>query len=151
MGPASHAPGSPAIACLAAILVLSWGKEKRIMIELITEGIKDNVVAMRAEGTVDHEDYQRVIVPAIERKIESYPKIRVLYQLGDDFTGYSAGAIWDDAKLGMHYRHSFEKAAVVTETEWIRKSLSFFRFLIPCPVRLFHNGELSQAIDWINE
>jgi hypothetical protein len=120
------------------------------MIELITEGMKDNVVAMRATGTVDHEDYQRVIVPAIDRKIESHPRIRVLYELGDDFTGYSAGALWDDAKLGMHHYRSFEKAAVVTEAEWIRKSITFFRFLIPCPVRLFHIEELPQAIDWIN-
>ena len=120
------------------------------MIELITEGIKDNVVAMRAHGTVEHEDYLRVIVPAIERKLQSYPKIRVLYEMGDDFTGYSAGALWDDARMGMHHFHAFEKAAIVTEVEWVRKSVSFFRFLIPCPVRLFRNGELSPAIEWIN-
>jgi hypothetical protein len=120
------------------------------MIELITEGMKDNVVAMRAHGTVEHEDYQRVIVPAMEHKMQSYPKIRVLYQLGDDFNGYTAEALWDDAKLGMHHFHSFEKAAVVTEVEWIRKSVSFFRFLIPCPVRLFPNCGYPEAMDWIN-
>lgn len=121
------------------------------MIELITEGIRDNVVALRAHGTVEHEDYKRIIVPAMERKMESYPKIRVLYQLGDDFSGYTASALWDDAKLGLHHYHAFEKAAVVTEVEWVRKSVSFFRFIIPCPVRIFPNNELPAAIDWINE
>lgn len=120
------------------------------MIELITEGMKDNVVAMRAHGTVEHEDYQRIIVPAIEKKLKAYPKIRVLYQLGDDFTGYSAGAIWDDAKMGVRHFTGFERAAVVTNVEWINKSIAFFRFLIPCPVRLFRNGELSAAVEWIN-
>ena len=92
----------------------------------------------------------RVIVPVMEHKMQSYPKIRVLYQLGDDFSGYTAEALWDDAKLGMHHFHAFEKAAVVTEVDWIRKSVSFFRFLIPCPVRIFPNNEFPAALDWIN-
>lgn len=120
------------------------------MVELIIEGMKDNVVAMRAHGTVEHEDYQQVIIPAIETKLKAYAKVRALYQMGDDFSGYSAGALWDDAKMGLRHFTAFEKAAIVTNVEWIKKSITFFRFLIPCPVRLFPNDEFSAAKDWIN-
>ena len=120
------------------------------MIEVLTKGMRDNVVAITAHGKVDHDDYQKVIVPEVEKKLKTYPKVRLLYHLGPDFDAYSMEALWDDAKLGMHHRTDFEKAAVVTNVEWIRNAITFFRFMIPCPTRLFRDDELSAATEWIN-
>ncbi|HEX4140329.1 MAG TPA: STAS/SEC14 domain-containing protein, partial [Candidatus Methylacidiphilales bacterium] len=90
------------------------------------------------------------IVPAVEKKLKTHPKIRFLYHLGEDFSGYSLEAMWDDAVLGTRHFTAFEKAAVVTDAEWVRNSVAFFRFLIPCPTRIFHNNELAAATEWIN-
>jgi hypothetical protein len=121
------------------------------MIEVIIEGMRENVVALSAHGKVDHKDYQQVIIPAIEEKIKVHGKIRILYKLGEDFSGYSVEALWDDAKLGVQHLTAFEKVAVVTNVAWVKDSVAFFRFLIPCPVKLFRNEELSMAVTWINE
>lgn len=120
------------------------------MVEVIEKGMADGVVALVAHGKVSHQDYRDLIGPAIERKLQTYPKVRLLYYLGRDFEGYSAEAMWDDAVLGMRHKWDFEKAAVVTDVDWIRNSVAFFRFLIPCPVRVFHNNELGAATEWIN-
>lgn len=121
------------------------------MIEVITEGVKGNVVALAAHGKVDHNDYEKVLIPVLEEKIKVHGKVRLLYRLGEDFTSYTVGAIWDDAKVGIRHLTAVEKAAVVTNVTWVRDSVAFFRFLIPCPFKLFRNDEFSAAMAWINE
>jgi hypothetical protein len=59
--------------------------------------------------------------------------------------------MWDDAKFGIRHLTAFEKAAVVTNVAWVKDSVAFFRFLIPCSVKLFRNEELPAAMAWINE
>jgi hypothetical protein len=121
------------------------------MIEPITEGMRGNVVALKALGKVTHEDYAQVVIPAIEEKISAHGKIRFFYHLGEDFTGYSAEAIWDDAKIGVHHLTAFEKIAVVTNVSWIREAVRLFGVFVPCPVRVFSIENLPVAVAWINE
>jgi len=120
------------------------------MVQQFDGGAQANLVSIVAHGKVNHDDYRKVIVPAVENKLKTHPKIRFLYHLDSDFRGYSLRAMWDDAVLGMRHFRAFEKAAVVTDVRWIRKAAAFFRFLMPCPVRLFHNDELPAATAWIN-
>ena len=80
------------------------------MIELISEGLRGNVVGLAAHGKVSHKDYQLVVIPAVEEKIKMHGKVRLLFQLGNDFTGYTAEAIWDDAKIGLQHLTAFEKS-----------------------------------------
>jgi hypothetical protein len=75
------------------------------MIEVITEGMMANVLALAAHGKVSHQDYAQVVIPSVEEKLKMHPKVRVFFHLGEDFTGYTAEALWDDAKVGIqHYR-----------------------------------------------
>jgi hypothetical protein len=121
------------------------------MIEIIREGFPGNVVALRAHGTVEHRDYEEVLVPAVESAIATHGKIRFLYHVPGDFTGYTAGAMWDDAKVGLGHLTAFEKVAVVTDVAWMRNAVNLFRFLIPCPVKIFANAEFTEAAAWIND
>jgi hypothetical protein len=120
------------------------------MIELITNGMRENVVALIAHGKVSHEDYQKVVIPAIEEKIRTHAKIRFLYHLGEHFTGFSAEAIWDDAKIGIEHLTAFEKIAVVTNIFWVKDAVSFLGVFLPCPVRIFPNEDLLAAVAWVN-
>lgn len=40
---------------------------------------------------------EQVLIPAIEQLLEQHSKIRLLYVLGSELSGYSAAAMWDDA------------------------------------------------------
>jgi hypothetical protein len=53
-------------------------------------------------------------VPAIDERLKVHKKVRLLYQLGEDFTGYKAEAIFDDAGLGVGHLTAFERFAVST-------------------------------------
>ena len=71
--------------------------------------------------------------------------LRPLYHLGPEFTGLDAGAFWEDAKVGLRHMTGFEKCAVVTNVSWIREAVGLFRVLIPCPVHIFRNDQLTEA------
>jgi hypothetical protein len=78
----------------------------------------NNIVAIRATGKVTGDDYETVLIPLIETKLKSHAKIRLLFQLGPEFEGYEAGAMWDDTKIGLKHLTNFEKIAIVTDSEW---------------------------------
>ena len=118
------------------------------MIEILKE-FPDNVVAISCEGQVTKEDYEGIFVPAILNALKRHAKIRLLYKISASFTGYDPGAIWEDMKIGVEYPTRWERAAVVTDIDWIVQTVRLFSFLIPCPTKIFPPSEGSQARSWI--
>jgi len=118
------------------------------MIELLP-GLPDPIVGLLASGQVTAQDYESVVIPAIESKLQAHGAVRVLYQLGPAFTGFSAGAMWDDAKLGFTHLKAWEKIAFVTDSDGMRGAIGLFRFAIPCPLKVFSNAQFAEAVEWI--
>jgi hypothetical protein len=118
------------------------------MLELLPN-MADGVVGFIASGQVTASDYETVAIPAVEACISQHGKVRFLYQIGPAFTGFTAGAMWDDAKLGMAHINAVEKAAVVTDVHWIAGAVRFFRLAIPGHVRVFSNEQFAEAAEWV--
>ena len=118
------------------------------MVEQIS-GLPDNVLGFTAKGTVTANDYESVIIPAVEALFTHHSKIRFLYHLGDEFSGFEAAAVWDDTKLGLTHFSGWERMAVVSDVEWIRAAIKIFGLAIPGQVRVYHNSELAEAKRWI--
>jgi hypothetical protein len=120
------------------------------VIELI-EGLPAPVVGLRVEGEVTREDYERVLLPAVARAREGHEKLRLLYVIGDDFDGYSMGAIWEDAKLGAHSLLAWERIAVVTDVGWIRHLMAAFGWMIHGEIRVVGTEREDEARAWVTE
>jgi SpoIIAA-like len=120
------------------------------MIERIP-GLPENVLGFDATGKVTADDYETVIIPAVEALFARERKARFLYHIGKGCTGFEAGAMWDDAKIGLRHLASWERMAVVTDTEWIRAAVKAFGILMPGHVRVFHDGQLDEAKRWVAE
>lgn len=118
------------------------------MIEILTD-TPENVLAVRASGKVTAEDYDHTLVPALEQRLQTRERIRMFYELGPETTGFSAGAMWEDAKVGMRHLCAFEKIAVVSDATWVRGAVRSFAWLIPCPVRVFPVAERAAALAWV--
>jgi hypothetical protein len=118
------------------------------MIERISD-LPDTVLGFTATRTVTAADYEAVIMPAVEAQFARQDKIRLLYHLGPGFVGFDAGAMWDDAKVGLRHPGGWEKVAVVTDVDWLRAAVKGFRFAMLGDVRVFHNEELADAKRWI--
>jgi hypothetical protein len=120
------------------------------MVEAL-EGFPEGVVAIQATGKVTAEDYEGLIIPAVEYAIEAKKKIRMLYQLGPGLEGFTLQAMLDDAGLGMHHLSAFERIAVVTDESQIAAAVQMFAFAIPCPLRVFALAAFDDAKAWILE
>jgi len=117
-------------------------------------GLPDNAIGFTAIGNVTAEDYETVLIPAVEAKLKTHKKVRLLYHLGSEFKKFEAGAMWDDAKVGLAHITEWEKIAIVTDVNWIQQAGKIFGFAIetmsvPGDVKVFHNREFDEAIQWI--
>ena len=120
------------------------------MIQLI-EGLPDAVVGLEAVGEVKSADYKTIAAPKVKSALERHPKIRLIHVLDERFTSYTAGGAWQDALLGLAHPRSFERIAVVTDSESIRRLVKLGGWSIPGELRLFTNREREQAKAWATE
>ncbi|MDS9467647.1 STAS/SEC14 domain-containing protein [Paracoccus sp. MBLB3053] len=115
----------------------------------ILEGFPDDVIALRALGEVTSGDYEDKLIPLVRDKAQKHGKLRLLMQIGPEFEGYTAGAMWDDARLGLTHWRSFERIAVVSDIGWITRSIKLFAPLMPGEVAVFPNAAFEAAKVWI--
>ncbi len=120
------------------------------MLKIIND-LPGNVVGIEAEGEVTGEDYNRVLIPAVNEELKANKKIRLLYYLGSDFTGFSLNAMVDDAGVGIKNLSAWDRVAMVSDHELINVFVKFFGYLLPCEVKIFSNAELNEAKKWIAE
>ena len=95
------------------------------------------------------EDYRTILEPLIARATAGGRKARLLMELGEGFEGYDTSAMLADSALGVGHLGSFERIAVVTDAEWLRRAIHLFGGLIPGEVRLFPVLEAAAARAWI--
>jgi hypothetical protein len=118
------------------------------MLERI-EKLPENVIGIRARGQLSSDDYENVLIPAVDAALANHDKIRLLYVLGPEFEGLTMGAMWDDTRVGFAHVTRWEKIAVVTDKDWIRHSVDVFGYLIPGEVKGFTIAEEDAARSWI--
>jgi hypothetical protein len=119
------------------------------MVIAILEGFPDDVVAARAVGQVTRQDYASVLIPRVEVAARRHEKLRCYYEIGGDFTGMKAGAIWADLRIGVEYWTRWERVAVVTDHAWVKRAVNVFRFLMPGQARVYPTNEKAKACAWL--
>jgi hypothetical protein len=120
------------------------------MLSLISD-LPAGVVGVEARGKVTAEDYEKVLVPAVEaaEAASGDGKIRMLYVLGEEFPDFSAGAAWEDTKLGLgRFRH-WERIAVVSDSDWLRRTVHALSWIMPGEVKVFGAKGLDEAREWV--
>lgn len=120
------------------------------MLQIIKD-MPGNILGITAKGKITAKDYETILMPAVKKKVKAHKKVRMLYQLGEDFTGFSMGAMMDDAKIGMKFLKAWERVAFVSDHELINTFAKFFGYLLPCKVRVFKNTDLEKAKVWISK
>ena len=64
------------------------------------------VARRRVSGT----DYEEVLIPVVDAALKRHKKLRLIYELESDITGFAPGAMWDDMKLGVGHLSAWEKS-----------------------------------------
>lgn len=120
------------------------------MIELMKESAGP-VLGFRVGGVLSDADYREVLIPTLEKAIAQYGKVRCLVCFEEDFRGWEALALWDDAVFGISHRSDFSRLAVVGAPEWLDWAVRMSAWLMDGEVKTFPLSALAQAWLWLKE
>jgi hypothetical protein len=112
------------------------------------DGAPAGVIALEAVGQVSAEDYKTVLSPAIEAATKAGEEIRLVFELGPRFEGYSISGVWQDAKLGLGGLTRWHRCAIVSNRDWIRHATHAFGVFMPGEVEVFDVDHLPDALTW---
>ena len=113
----------------------------------------ENVFAIEVVGKLEKDDYEKVLVPAVQKMIDGPGEIRAVFVFGDRYEGLTAGATWADLKLYvgelLHRELSkWKRCAIVTDLDWLRHSIAMFHWMMPGEVEVFAPSKVQEAIAW---
>jgi hypothetical protein len=106
------------------------------------------VLGLEAIDDVEKEDYEDVLLPAVNKAIDEHGKVRLVYVLGPEFDDYEGEAVWEDLKLGARNPTAFERIAIVTDARWAGPAIKVFSVLWPGQARTFPLADLEAAKGW---
>jgi len=120
------------------------------MLEVLEE-MPEGIIAVTAKGRVTAADYDKTLIPLVERALKQHQKVRLYYELGTEFSGIDAGAAWKDFRIGVEHLPRWDRMAIVTDVEWIQRTVRIFRFLMPGQIRVFPTSDTTEARAWIQD
>ena len=115
------------------------------------ENLPGNVVGFKAVGEVTEEDFTNTVMPKVEALIEKTDRLNYMLVLETSIKNFTMGAWMKDALMGIKHITKWNRAAIVTDVEAIRKFTDIFSIFIPGEFRGFEHNELQEAIDWVSE
>lgn len=118
------------------------------MLKKMTD-VPPGIEALKVVGKISKEDYEKVFEPLFDDARKHGSRIRLLYQVGPEYQGFTPAAAWEDLKIGPRALRLFDGCAVVTDIGWIREWTQVVGFLLPWPVRVFGDEQRDMAIDWL--
>ena len=111
-------------------------------------GAAAGVLAFEAVGKITADDYERILEPEIDKVLASHDGLRVVLVLGDRWEGMTAGAVWDDLRMGLSQFTKWKRCAVVTDRRWVRDATKAFGWMTPGEAKVFEALELADALAW---
>ena len=116
---------------------------------LVDIDAENGLVVAKAVGEVTAKDYEQALVPGLEAAIEAHGPVRMLYWFGPEFDGFSPGAMWADARVGLQHMTDISRIAVVTDNAAISAMVTGVSIFMPMPVRVFDEAKIGEANAWL--
>ena len=115
------------------------------------EDLPPNVAGFKAVGEITEVDFTETVMPKVQALIDKTDKLNYLLVLETSLKNFSFGAWLKDALMGIKHVTKWNRAAIVTDVDAIRKFTDIFSIFIPGEFRGFEHKELQEAIDWVSE
>jgi hypothetical protein len=115
------------------------------MIEIIND-VPEGTVGIKLSGKIDASEYKTTIEPAVKAALANRDKINALI-VADDTVDLTAGAMWEDMKVGMSHPGSWRRAALVAPEAWWGRLVPVMSALMPGEFRTFATE--AEARSWL--
>jgi hypothetical protein len=111
------------------------------------DDVPPGVIGFEVAGRIEAEDYRDVVLPALERAAQS-GEVRFVIIM-PEFHGMSAGAVWQDLKIGVEHLRAWKRIAVVTDVDWIHHLTNLFGWMTPGETKTFSLEQRPEAMAWV--
>jgi hypothetical protein len=118
------------------------------MLQFIND-LEPHVVGVHAIGEVTKDDLEKVLLPRIDELAARQGEINYLLVLETDVQNWTAGAWWNDIKLGLKNFTKWNKIAVVSDQKGVQWFTDAFRLFVPGKSKGFSLAQLEEAIKWV--
>ena len=108
-----------------------------------------NVVGVKATGEVTRQDFNAVVMPAVDALANQSDKINYLLWLDTDISKFEAGAWMKDALMGLKHLFKWNRVAIVTDQKGVEKFTDVFSYVVPGNYKGFSVSELATAKKWV--
>lgn len=110
----------------------------------------DRVVGARISGKITRPEFDTVAA-ALEAALAKHDKVRFYAEM-ETFGGVAMDALFKDLEFGLRHWQQFEREAVVTDRNWMRRLALMADKLLPSiEVKVFAGDEVESAKAWICE
>jgi hypothetical protein len=130
------------------VWVLVFYIKLNTMLQFINN-LEPHVVGIHAVGEVTKHDIEKILLPRIDELVERQGEINYLLVLETDVQNWTAGAWWDDIKMGLKNFTKWNKIAVVSDQKGVQWFTDAFRFFVPGYSKGFSLNELDEAVAWV--
>lgn len=119
------------------------------MIQQITD-LPPNMVGFRASGEVTKDDFD-IVQSKVAEIIEKTGKLNCLLYLDTSPTNFTIAAWIKDALFGIQNITKWNRAAIVSDSQIVKKFTNVFSDIMPGEFKGFEKDDLQHAIDWTSE
>ena len=119
------------------------------MLSIIND-LPPNVVGVTATGEVDKQDFETVLMPALDELQKRTGKINYLLLLETTVGNFTVGAWFNDLVLGMKHFTHWNRIDIVTNQKMVEKFSDAFSILVPGESKGFSIDELEEAKRWVS-
>ena len=115
------------------------------------ENVADYVVAFKATGEINKEDYKEILIPALDNADKKHGHIHFLFVLETPVKNFSLGAWLEDAWVGLKHYRGWKKVAIVSDEHGVEVFTNKFTAFIPGKTKGFKLSEIELAKKWVAE
>lgn len=115
----------------------------------IIENLPDHVIGIRITDKLRAEDYERLLIPLVNNKLERHSKLDLLCCIEGEWKGMEAGAAWQDLRLGLGKLGHWARMAIVSDIDWLEKAIKVLRLFSPGELRHFDDNDYDDALAWV--
>ncbi|MFT3701080.1 MAG: STAS/SEC14 domain-containing protein [Agriterribacter sp.] len=114
------------------------------------ENTPDNMIGFQALNNVTSDDFETLVLPEVKALVDRTGKLNYLMVIDTDLSNFTAGAWWQDALLGLKNFGSWNRAAILSDSDGIKTFTNIFSIVMPGEFKGFSKDQLEEAVVWVS-
>ncbi len=119
------------------------------MIEILKD-VPQNIVAAKATGDVNKDEYKNVLIPALDALSISQDSLNLLMLVDTKASNFSPATWSEDVIVVLKNFTKWNRVAIVTDEDGIRTFADTFGKVIPGEFKGFSVPKFNEAKEWVS-